>query len=296
MTDYKKPISDFRNTLLGEISYAFGFPRDGWQRKVLTPIFWLPVNKFSRIIAGFDHNVQEYGLSFAARSLIRPFVKSTQAFGLENIPSKGPLVIASNHPGAYDGFVITSYIPRNDLKIVVSGVPFLMNLPASREHLIYTSAHTQGRMRTVREILRHLKEGGALLTFPSGKIDPDPAISDCAEMALEAWSSSLALILRKVPETKILPTMVSGVLSSAWLRNPVARIQREKWRQQKLAEFFQIMQQIFFPNSIRLSPRVIFGEALDYDQLRNKAKEKQIMSEIITQAKKLYKPTGNAGC
>jgi hypothetical protein len=37
-----------------------------------------------------------------------------------------------------------------------------------------------------------------------------------------------------------------------------------------------------------LSPQVIFGNALDYDQLMNKAKEKHIMSEIITQAKMLY--------
>ncbi len=289
MTVYRDQITYFRKTILKEISYAFGFPRDGWQHNVLAPFFWLPANKFSKMIANFDQNVETYGLAYASDLLIQPFVKSITIKGIENIPRSGAVVITSNHPGAYDGFLIVSNIPREDIKVVVSGVPFLESLPASSKHLIYTSERTYGRMQTMREIIRHLRNGGILLTFPSGRIDPDPAYSVEAESAVESWSHSLEVILRRVPETKFVPTKVSGVLSKAWMHNPIVKIPHEKWRQQKLAEFFQIMQQIFFLKSIQLSPQVIFGEAFSFQERIDFTERNTIMQDIINKAKILYK-------
>jgi len=288
MTDYRDHIHYFRKTILNEISYAFGFPRDGWQRKVLAPFFWLPANKFSKIIANFDHNVETHGLVYASDLLIQPFVKSINIKGIENIPRSGSVVLASNHPGAYDGFVIVSSLLRKDIKVVVSGVPFLESLPASSKHLIYTSDQTYGRMQTMREIIRHLKNGGVLLTFPSGKIDPDPLYSKNAISVLETWSRSLEIIIKAVPETKIVPTKVSGVLSRSWMRNPLVKIPREKWRQQKLAEFFQVMQQILLPNNIRLSPQVGFGKAISFPESISHNQKNNIMPEIISKTKLLY--------
>jgi hypothetical protein len=294
MTVNSKFVADIRETIIKEIVYALGFPRDGWLRRFIGPVFYSPANKFAKIIAQFDHNVEEFGVSVAAGELVKPFVETTSAYGIENIPVEGPLVIASNHPGAYDGFVTVSYLPRQDVKVVVSGVPFFMNLPSSSNHLIFTSVDAHERMRSVREILRHLKNGGALLIFPSGKVDPDPAFLPGVEQALESWSPSLELVLKKVPQTNILPAIVSDVLSPDWLRNPITKIPSEGWRQQKLAEFFQIMQQLFFPKSIQLSPKVAFGQAVNYSELAELGSGTNLMPAIINQAKLLYRSRFNA--
>ncbi len=45
--------------------------------------------------------------------------------GTLKIPSKGPAIILSNHPGAYDAIAIGSQVPRQDLKFTVSKTPFL---------------------------------------------------------------------------------------------------------------------------------------------------------------------------
>ncbi len=41
----------------------------------------------------------------------------------------GPLLVISNHAGAYDSVVIASLLGRNDLKFIGSDVAFLKNLP-----------------------------------------------------------------------------------------------------------------------------------------------------------------------
>jgi hypothetical protein len=72
------------------------------------------------------------------------------------------------------------------------------------------------------------------------------------------------------------------------MRNPITRLPREQWRQQKLAEFFQVMQQMILPGSIQQSPMVIFGQALNYEELKQLGGNNNIMKQIIGQAKFLY--------
>ena len=132
-----------------------------------------------------------------------------------------------------------------------------------------------------------MKDGGVSLIFPSGVVDPDPAVLPGAHQALGAWSSSLELILRRVPETKVLVSIVSGVLAPTCLRNPITRLPKEKWRQQKLAEFFQVMQQLFFPHSFGLTPRISFGEPLSITELSTEGEPTTILDAIIEQAREL---------
>ncbi len=77
--------------------------------------------------------------------------------------------------------------------------------------------------------------------------------------ALDDWSASMVILLKKVPETKVVVTIVSGVLSPKWLSNPLTRIQKEVWRQRKLAEILQVVQQLLLPGSLVLQPRLSFA-------------------------------------
>jgi 1-acyl-sn-glycerol-3-phosphate acyltransferase len=96
--------------------------------------------------------------------------------GFEHIPSDGPLLVVANHPGMMDGLVITANLPRPDLKIIASAMPIFTELQAMKEHLIYTTRNTFERLAVVRQAIQHLREDGAVLIFPRGIIEPDPAI------------------------------------------------------------------------------------------------------------------------
>jgi len=190
-------------------------------------------------------------------------------FGAENIPSAGPLLVVCNHPGAFDSAVMSATLPRKDLKVLVSGVPFLYNLPNLAPYLIYAPGDTYDRMKALRLMMRHLKKGGAILSFASGKVDPDPQVLPGAKEALGEWSPSLEIILRRVPETKLLPAIISGVLSKTAIRVPIIRIQKESWKQRRLAEYFQIAGQILFPKQFLFKPSVSFGHPMMLSEIES---------------------------
>jgi len=207
--------------------------------------------------------------------------------GSDGIPAQGPLLIASNHPGAVDVLTIASSLPRQDLKIVVSGVPFFHEFSFTERHFIYAPPDAHGRMLALRNAIRHLKEGGAMLIFPTGTVDPDPDVFPFAPESLETWSSSLALMLNKVPGTRLLVTMVSGVLAPECWRHPLVRLRQSFWEKQKLAEFIQVIQQLVLGRRFPLTPRVTFGGALTLPELCLTERVDDIMQAIRANARRL---------
>jgi hypothetical protein len=187
------------------------------------------------------------------------FISRLEVEGQEQIPQEGPLLVASNHPGGADSIALAASLPRQDLKIVVSAMPFIRGLPNSARHFIYTTLDVHERMRVVRESIRHLREGGSLLIFPRGQVEPDPAHLPGALEAVSQWSPSVGLIVKSVPETQVVPAVVSGVLAPSSLRNPLTRIRSSARDRQMLAEFLQIIQQMLLPRRIAVAAQVRFG-------------------------------------
>jgi 1-acyl-sn-glycerol-3-phosphate acyltransferase len=155
--------------------------------------------------------------------------------------------------------VIFSALPRDDLKLIISGVPVVRALPGASKYLIYTPYDIRQRTAVVREAIRHLKDGGLLIIFPTGKIDPDPAFLPGAVQSLDGWSKSLEIFLRRAPGTGVIPTIVSGVLDPSTLRNPLTKLRREFWMQQRVAVYIQVAQMLTFHKKFELTPRVTFG-------------------------------------
>lgn len=260
-------VESLTQYITDEIFKLFKLSRDSWERRIFGPLFRLPSSRFARVAATFDQNVVEYGFREAAMRILPIFAQAFEAHNVENIPHEGPLLITSNHPGTCDSIVITATIPRPDLKIVATGIPFVQGLRNAANHLIYTSVDMHERMMVVRSIIRHLKDGGAVLIFPSGRIDPDPALSPTASDDLGRWSPSIEVILRHVPQTRVLLTVVSGVLSARWRWNPFIRLLGDDHKQRSVAEFLQVIQQMIFPNSIPLRPRLTYSNPLTTDEL-----------------------------
>ncbi|MCZ7551337.1 MAG: hypothetical protein B6D39_11300 [Anaerolineae bacterium UTCFX2] len=268
-----------------EIVAALGFARQGPARRLLSPLFWLPAHLLARLLAEVDEPARQSGLPGVARRLLPRFVSGVQTAGAADIPEAGPLIIATNHPGAYDALAILSNVPRQDIKFIVSDVPILRSVPSVAQSLIYTPPQTELRARAVREIMRTLRQGGAILIFPSGVVDPDPAFMPGAEQALHLWSASLGLILSKVPGALLQTAIVSGVLAPACLRSPLTRLPKERWRQQKLAEFLQVIQQLVFKRNFHLTPRVYFGKPRPLEGLLSDFKADSLHQSILAAAR-----------
>jgi hypothetical protein len=227
------------------------------------------------------------GFSTAADWMLTNWCSHVTARGTETVPSQGPLLVVSNHAGAYDTFVITSKLGRDDLKLISSDVPFLKNLPNANTHCIFLSDKTQDRTAAARAGMRHLQEGGALLLYGTGLIDPDPAVYPDAETWIEKWLPSIDLFLRAAPETRVVVSIVSGVVSKKWARHPITWLKRIDWQKRRLAEFGQVLQQLFLPGSFYLSPTISFAPPVDVETLRRESGSDRVLSAVIARGKAL---------
>ena len=197
-------------------------------------------------------------------------------------------LVISNHAGTYDTFILASQINRNDLKIIVSDVPFLKNLPNARDHLIFLSDATHDRMAAVRSGIQHLKDGGALLLYGTGLIDPDPEVYPDADKWIDRWSPSIDIFLRSIPHSRIVLSIVSGVVSKKWARHPVTGLKKIGWQKRRLAEFGQIMYQLWKPGKLFLEPSVSFSSSLSTQELMKESnQEGRLLPAIISRGKNL---------
>jgi hypothetical protein len=137
----------------------------------------------------------------------------------------------------------------------------------------------------IRDTIRHLESGGAVLIFPSGKIEPDPSVLPGAIESLQSWSPSIELFLRKVPQVKVQFTAVSGVLAPKFLRHPLINFLSGSRNPQATAEAIQILTQMLFAHRVRIRPTISFGIPKTMDELRQR--NKNLFQAMIAEASQL---------
>jgi hypothetical protein len=284
MDDLKQKTNKLANDLVFELNKSMGFRKDGLAQPFLKPLVWKPMVRFSELATNFDYRIVKEGFQKASGWFISHFVDRVKTLGVDNIPVEGPLVIASNHPGAYDSLVITAHIPRDDVKIISSDIPFVKGLPETSNHMIFSAADTHIRMGAARQAIKHLQDGGALLVFARGSIDPDPAFLPGSEEELNHWTSSLGLFLRKVPRTKLAISMVSNVLAKDFIHHPATLFRKGRVNKQRLSEFFQVMYQLMAPGKLKVSPDLSFAPAFTLEDIGSHRDLKLITKEIIKRA------------
>lgn len=234
---------------------AFGIDGPGLLRRALGRTFGLPARRLARQVAVYDDIVGESGLEAGGAWALERMVRRTEVEGRENVPVEGPLLMVSNHPGLADAVALFAAIPRADLRVMAADRPFLSALPNTSRYLLTLAEDPRGHLGVIREAARHLRRGGATLTFPGGKIEPDPAILPGADEALEHWSSSVDLFARLAPDLTVVPVLVSGVISAAALRNPLIFMRLRADDRRWLAATFQML----VPALRSVTTRVAFG-------------------------------------
>jgi acyltransferase-like protein len=258
-------IHALTETLIYELVKAFALPGSKLATRPIRLTFGKAARATAEVGIGLDCAVAEGGLPAGARWLLPRFVKSHSACGVENIPASGPLVIASNHPASIDSIVISAHVNRPDYKVIIGDIPFFEHLPHVSRHAIFApdKNNTAGRMQVMRKSIRHLRNGGALLIFPRGSIEPDPAFMPHPDAEFDLWSRSLEIFMQRVPQLQVLITIASGVISQSAMRHPITWFRKTRPDRQRLAFLYQLARQMLSGREIfGLTPRITFGETI----------------------------------
>ena len=206
-----------RERIIDEIFVAFKLPPIDWLRRWFGPIFRVPTQRFAEHFSAADDAIAEGGMPAGCRVVVERFGIGLDVRGADAIPESGPLLLVSNHPGAYDSVSIGAQIRRSDLKIIVFETPFYHAMQHADRQFIYVTPGRDTRMLAIRQAIEHLQNGGALLQFGSGLIEPDPALYADTGETLKNWSPSIEVacpthksIKARIPRTFFIGLVVTG--------------------------------------------------------------------------------------
>jgi glycerol-3-phosphate O-acyltransferase / dihydroxyacetone phosphate acyltransferase len=162
-------------------------------------------------------------LRVLGRLALRWFYRDVEVVGLDRLPARGPVLLASNHPNALvDALVITCTLRR---PVTLTAKATLLENPITRGLLRLagvvplrratddaTRAGPDGQVDPARNagafaaVLDVLERGGAVLLFPEGKSHSDPALAP-----LKTGLARIALMARAERRIDSLPIIPIGL-------------------------------------------------------------------------------------
>jgi hypothetical protein len=273
--------------LIHEVLDHVTLPRWRWLYRALSAPLWRPLHRFSELVLGFEERAAAHGFRTANEWFLPWLAESLTIDGQANVPADGPVLIASNHPGTVDALAIAAAVPRDDLRILSSRIPFLTRLPATSEHLLFTSPDRNDRRAAMWAAIRHLDAGGAVLMFPRGGLDPDPDCMPGAEVGLTDCFDTVETILRRASDAALVLAIVGGVLLPEFVRHPLTRVRRRPRDRQRIAEYVQVIRQMRSRGELRVQPRVSFAPATTITELNGASRPAGTTAHITRRARLL---------
>lgn len=113
----------------------------------------------------------QMGLEFIESVLTRKFTVDIEVKNLDNIPSEGRYIIASNHPlGGLDGMALMHVVgkKRKDIKFIVNDI--LLELKNLQDIFVPVNKHGRNSSESVRIIEELYQSEDVVLIFPAGLV------------------------------------------------------------------------------------------------------------------------------
>jgi 1-acyl-sn-glycerol-3-phosphate acyltransferase len=129
--------------------------------------------------------------------------------GVENLPARGPVIIASNHESYLDFIVLDAALPRQP--VFLAGEVFYRNpllaWAFKRMHFIRVDRrHPRSGIATIRETAKSLRRGNLVVMYPEGSRSPDGLLRKAHE--------GIGL-LAHLAEVQVVPVAITGT-HEAW--------------------------------------------------------------------------------
>jgi len=230
---------------LDDLTAALGLQNKPRVAKLARALLRQPARDFALQMLDFDSVTGARGLPEGARHAERLLAREVRVFGRNRLPPGGFLAL-SNHPGLTDTLALFSAIDRQDVMTIALERPFLSNLVNVSRQLFFLPEAANERVALVREVARALRNGRAVLTFPAGRIEPDPDVFPGAVESLQTWTASAEIFVRLAPGTPVVPVCVRGVTWLSAARNPLTCLRRSPADRQLLASALQLLWQLLF--------------------------------------------------
>jgi len=277
---------------LDDLISSFGWQNRPFLAGLLRRTLVAPPQAFAHQLLEFDCAILAHGLVQASRLAIRNYVSDIRLFGRDRIPDSGFLAL-SNHPGMTDTLSLFIALNRPDLRIIALDRPFLNALPNMSKQLAYVTDDPASRIRMIRQLSTHLRNGGAALTFPAGQIEPDPDIQTGAAESLCSWTDSVGVFARMAPGVAVLPVLVRGVVRKNTAHHPLTYLKRTHSERQKLMAALQLLAHVMLRQK-DVHVRVQIGNPI-YPQPLGRRDTKAIHDMVLAEMRYLIEnpPSGD---
>ena len=271
--------------VLAEVLRRMNYNEDTPLRTSLASRFLMrALPRFAEIMAEVDERVAQDGFRAAVNWLLPLMQMTVTSEGTEHVPTEGPLILASNHPGGADFCAIFSQVPRDDSHLVAATNTFDL-LPNVVDHIIYSS-HTRGKQKkkrgeTTRKLVEKLNnEGSCLLLYPMSHMEPDPRWVVGSRACLDYWSESLRRFADAVPNLTVVPTLVSGSVADKALKMRWLDIYRNERHRHRTGVFTQIAMSMIRPKKWHVTPHVQFGTPIRLENAQPDDVRPHVLGEL----------------
>jgi putative hemolysin len=138
---------------------------------------------------------------------------SYSAKDIDNIPKIGPTIVVANHPfGLMDGLIISSIVSniRSDYKILINEE--ISQIDLIKEYLLpikfsEITSDIKKNVLSKKNAIKHVNDGGILITFPSGEVATSKYIFD--DIKERNWKPLIGSIIKKT-NCEIIPVRFFG--------------------------------------------------------------------------------------
>jgi putative hemolysin len=209
---------------------------------------------------------------------------------LLRIPSKGPVVVVSNHPlGGLDGIILGDLLRqrRSDVKLMANYL--LKRVRYADQHMIFVdpfakAAPAARNVAPLRQSLKHLKDGGLLGVFPGNQVSHYR--KDTGEVADPEWVGHIAALIRRGGAT-VVPLYIEA--RNSWLFERIGLVH-------PLLRTLLLTREFIKRGTSREAVRVTVGTAISSPRLKRFETDEEMMKFLRMSAYMLRnRPEPRAG-